>query len=224
VRESSQGSVRVTVNARIANCKVRLEFDSPAVDLRERVKKALDELIPLGLEVLPTERVPSRNERDDTSSPGGLRPSDDDETPVNRIARDADLESESVRKHLGCKDDSLQLYRPSRLQILDALCILCYAFEKGLSTQFMEYDRFVQLVEGSQIKMKTPMSTQVQNLIRLGYVDKRPYEASRRITLTPQGEKKGREALKGLVSGENRDRREFPTKKKTKKRLGRAAK
>ncbi len=124
-----------------------------------------------------------------------------EESPYQRLARELDSSSDDVRKILGIKGDSVQVYRASRLKIADAICLICFAYEKGLGRQRMPYDELMKLLETSQIKTKTPGPVLCFNMIRQGYFQKRAYEEGRNIVLESKGEKKAREVAKQLLVG-----------------------
>jgi hypothetical protein len=102
---------------------------------------------------------------------------------------------------LAFKDDVPQLLRPSAFnKAMEAALVLLHAVETGLRNSTIEYESFKALYEDQNIKSGTPLSMLITNLRNLGYLDKKEYRDSRKLRLTPKGDKKAIEILKKLIS------------------------
>jgi len=124
--------------------------------------------------------------------------------PHNRLARELDVSAEQVKRIVGIKGESIQLYKASQFKIADAVCFICFAYEKALGHPSMPYEVLTRLLEASQIKMKTPASVMCFNMINDGYFQKRPYDEARNIVLESKGEGKARDFAKQLADGSYR--------------------
>jgi hypothetical protein len=111
------------------------------------------------------------------------------------------------------------LYKASQFKIADAVCFICFAYEKGLGHPSMPYDVLTRLLEASQIKLKTPVSVMCFNMINDGYFQKRSYDEARNIVLESKGEGKARDLAKQLADGSYRAKETTrQVKKKTAKK------
>lgn len=134
------------------------------------------------------------------SKKGSEIPSD---TPAGRVEINAGLAEGSLLKFniLAFKDNVPQLLRTNIFKnVMDAALVLLHAVETGLRNPTLEYDSFKALYEGQNIKSGTPLSMLMTNLRNSGYLDKKEYRDSRKLRLTPKGDKKAIEILKTLVS------------------------
>ena len=125
------------------------------------------------------------------------------DTPAGRVEVNAGLTKGSLSKSniLAFKDDVPQLLRPSAFKtVVEASLILLHAVETGLRNSALEYDTFKALYEAQNIKSGTPLAMLMTNLRNAGYLDKKEYHNSRKLRLTPKGDKKAIEILKTLVS------------------------
>lgn len=196
--EESATQVQVSVRARIAGCEVSLTMTVPEAHTKDKLKQLIEGLSELGVE--PIEPARGADRTGSTAESEG----DDSDDPVSRVAREAELDTGVARKLLGIKGDSVQLFRAGQYSLSDAICILCFTYEKGLGQQSMSYDAFSSLLSANQIKSKTPLSTLCFNLVRDGRIDKRSYDNGRNIVLSSAGEQQAIDALKAAASGERK--------------------
>jgi hypothetical protein len=125
------------------------------------------------------------------------------DTAAGKIEINAGLTAGTLLKSniLAFKDDVPQLLRPSAFnKAMDAALVLLHAVETGLRNSTIEYESFKALYEDQNIKSGTPLSMLITNLRNLGYLDKKEYRDSRKLRLTPKGDKKAIEILKKLIS------------------------
>jgi hypothetical protein len=128
-----------------------------------------------------------------------------DDTPSDRIERNADLQKGCLSKQyiLAFKDGIPQLLRTSIFDgPTDAALVLVHAVETGLKTSSMAYEAFKGLYEAQNLKSGTPLSMLMTNLRNSGYIDKSTYKDGRKLRLTPKGEKQAISILKKLSSSE----------------------
>jgi hypothetical protein len=125
------------------------------------------------------------------------------DTPAARVEVNAELAKGSLLKSnvLAFKDGVPQLLRPGVFKtVVEASLILLHAVETGLRTSALEYDNFKALYEAQNIKSGTPLAMLMTNLRNSGYLDKKEYHQSRKLRLTPKGDRKAIEILKTVVS------------------------
>lgn len=125
------------------------------------------------------------------------------DTPASRVEINAGLNKDALLKSniLAFKDNMPQFLRPSIFKtVMEAALVLLHAAETGLRNPSLEYDSFKALYEYQNIKSGTPLSMLMTNLRNAGYLDKKEYHDSRKLRLTPKGDKKAIEILKSLVA------------------------
>jgi len=125
------------------------------------------------------------------------------DSPAGRIEINAGIPTGSLLKSnvLAFKDNVPQLLRPSTFKsVMDAALVLLHAVETGLREQTIEYESFKALYEDQNVKASTPLSMLMTNLRNGGYLDKKDYRESRKLRLTPKGDKKAIEIIKTFIS------------------------
>jgi hypothetical protein len=193
----------VSVRGRITGVEVTVTLHVPPDELKQRLAEVLEQLTELGIEVRPLEE--GADEKDQSN--GKVEKPDSPDGPLSRIARALDADGRAVSGILGIKGEQVDVFKASALPVADALSTICYAYEKGLGKNGMPYDTFKSLIEANQIKMKTPLPTVCFNLFSGGRIDRKQYEDSKFISLTPEGEKKAAATLKSLMEGSAKPRR-----------------
>jgi hypothetical protein len=189
---------RISVKARVAGCEVSVDVSAPIESFKDSLKQVLGQLTEIGVEPIPVVPPGQREVPEETPDADG---------PVAALARELDLTDSDLRKVLGVKGDSIQLYRAGQYSVADAVCVIGLAYEKGLGHAGMPFDAFSSLVAANHIKTKTPLRTLCFNLIRDGRVDKKSYEDGGLVVLTPAGEQQAARAIKAVVGGERPARR-----------------
>jgi len=123
------------------------------------------------------------------------------EDPLGRMEVRAGLKLGSLGKAkvLAIKEGVPQLLHPSKFKITDALLVLMFAVETGLSHNPTAYDTFSAIYEAQNLKSGSPLSMLITNLRNQGYLDKRAYADGRSLRLTGKGEQKAFEVLRQLA-------------------------
>ena len=192
--EVKSSQVTIQIRGRYTNYEVLVSLQVPREKLKETIAELAGDLREAGIGAIRADRSDEREEREE-SPPAGT------DTPYDRLARELEADAASLRKLVGIKGDSIQLYKASQFKIADAVCFICFAYEKALGHASMPYEVLTTLLQASQIKMKTPASVMCFNLINDGYFQRKPYDDERKIVLEAKGEQKARIFARQLTGG-----------------------
>ncbi|HZT69930.1 MAG TPA: hypothetical protein VFC10_09345 [Terriglobia bacterium] len=189
--ETTSTPVTVQVRGRQAGFDVAITIQLSRDKFKDALSSLLNDLKEAGLETSLGE--------EEHGDKGKVERREEADGPYERLARELEVTIQQLRHIVGIKGETIQLYKASQFKIADAVCFICFVYEKGLGRASMPYETLVALVEASQIKMKTPVSAMCFNLRKEGYLQKRPYDENRTIVLSPEGEEKARRFANGLV-------------------------
>jgi len=196
--ETKSSLVTVQLRGSHAGYDVVVTHHVPRGEFRQALLSLLKDLSEAGIApARPEDEGEGRKEK------AGPIPQETDD-PYHALAREFDVGADQVRRIVGIKGDSVQLYKASQFKIADAVCLICFAYEKALGHSSMSYDVLTRLLETSQIKMKTPTSVMCFNMINDGYFQKRAYDEARNVVLESKGERKAREFVQQLLAGSYR--------------------
>lgn len=126
----------------------------------------------------------------------------DTDEPASIIELSADIPANSLSDNnvLAFKNGVPQLIRPNMFgSVTEAVLVLLYSVEVGLKNNTIAFDSFKQLYDGQSIKAGSPLPMLITNLKNSGYIDRRTYDTSRNLTLSPKGAKKAVAVIKEAV-------------------------
>lgn len=121
--------------------------------------------------------------------------------PVKRLASELDVDPANLRSLIGFKGGMVQISQASQLKVTDAMCMLLYAYEKGVGESAIAFEQFESLVKQNGIKLSYPLTTGVFNLKQGGHIDRKLYDEEKKISLSPRGEKNAISAFKDYIAG-----------------------
>ena len=176
----------VQVRCFISGCEVTVSFSTAQATLKEQMLSVIRKLEEIGLE--PLAHRERRRAEDEEEQVG-------EADPLTILSRESEVPIEDLKFILGIKGNAIQIYRANQYRLSDAISVLLFINEKALGKPYTPYNDLPTLLEANHIKTPTPLPNVCFNLIRDGTIEKKAYEDSKQIVLTPGGEKKAVKVL-----------------------------
>lgn len=122
--------------------------------------------------------------------------------PIQLLAMKLGVDENAFEKLkiISIKNETAQILKPSLLKPSENCYLLLAASEFVLHRESLPYDEWKLLCEASNIKSKTPFVHIVKNAKNYGHIDKKLYESSRQVTLSPRGVEVITKALQNLIN------------------------
>ena len=127
------------------------------------------------------------------------------EDPLSLIANrlETDLTTLKDSHVLGIKDDKVQILKPQKFSVAEAILVLAFCYEVGLKRvgeRSINYGELKLAYQDSGVKGNTPFKIAINNLKNAGHIDKNRYDSTQEIILKSKGMAKAGKHLKEAIS------------------------
>lgn len=182
-------TIKLEITGQVKGFRTTLSIETDETSVSDELSLLIGLLEKAGASPTPTEEI--------TTTPG---------EPIKRLASELGVDPANLRSLIGFKEGMVQISQASQLQVADAMCMLLYAYEKGIGESAIAFEQFESLVKQNGIKLTYPLTTGIFNLKQAGYINGSLYESEKKLSLSPKGERNAISAFEDYLSGKSAKR------------------